>query len=188
MNKEYKICPDCKGKIYRKYNSTLWDECSCKKSARSKKRIEKSKALLAQSYTNEKKTTKKGLKSKNSKKIDNQLDAAWSKLVKLIAGSKCEHCRSAKALNSHHIYSRSKKSVRWKTINGICLCVGCHIGVGFSAHKTPIEFIDWLNSYKGHEYMSELRMAANLTAKYTIFEKELILKELLSEINKYETT
>lgn len=70
MADKYKIClePDCGLKIYRKYNSTLWDECKCMKSARSKKLIEKNKSLLAQSHSNEKKVAKKGLKSKKERK------------------------------------------------------------------------------------------------------------------------
>jgi len=186
MNLDCKICPDCEARIYRKYNSTIWNECICKSKARSKERIEKNKAILRQSQPKQTKSSKKGLKSK--KGIDKKLDDAWSLLVKLKGGMKCEYCGSTKALNSHHIYSRLKKSVRWKTINGICLCVGHHIGVGFSAHKTPIEFTDWLNDYKGVPYMTELRFAANMTSKYHTFEKELILKELQDEIKKYEAS
>jgi len=130
--------------------------------------------------TKPKATTKK---KKPVKSIDKALDNAWSKLVKLIAGNKCEHCGKTKYLNSHHIYSRAKKSVRWKTINGICLCVGCHIGVSFSAHKTPIEFMDWLLSYKGDEFMQKLRMTANSQGKYHDFEKQIMLDELNKSIN-----
>ena len=60
------------------------------------------------------------------KGIDGKLDIAWSKLVKLRAGMKCEYCSKTSYLNSHHIYSRSKKSTRWNPDNGICLCVGHH--------------------------------------------------------------
>ena len=63
---------------------------------------------------------------KKKKGIDGKLDIAWSLLVKLRAGMKCEYCGKTSYLNSHHIYSRSKASTRWLPENGISLCVGHH--------------------------------------------------------------
>ena len=124
---------------------------------------------------------------KQRKGLDKRLDDAWSKLVKLKAGNKCEVCHKTRYLNSHHIYSRSKKSTRWHVKNGICLCVGCHtFSSSFSAHKTPIEFIDWLRNKKGEAFIDRLRLRANAISKLHVFEKEILLKELLTEIKKYE--
>lgn len=123
---------------------------------------------------------------KVKKGIDGKLDIAWSLLVKLKAGMKCEidHCKKT-TLNSHHIYSRSKKSTRWETMNGICLCVGHHtFSSKFSAHKTPLEFIRWLDKYKGEEFMTLLQIKAHQTSKLHLFEKELLLSELNREINE----
>jgi len=70
-----------------------------------------------------------------AKGIDKKLDDAWSELVKLEWGVCCAKCGKTSPLNSHHIYSRSNRSVRWNTTNGICLCVGCHtFSSKFSAH------------------------------------------------------
>lgn len=124
---------------------------------------------------------------KKKKGIDVKLDDAWSKLVKLRAGMKCEvpNCNKP-VLNSHHIYSRSKKSTRWDVMNGICLCVGHHtFSSTFSAHKTPLEFIRWLDEYKGKEFMDLLMIKANQTSKLFDFEKKLLLEELNKEIHKY---
>lgn len=120
------------------------------------------------------------------KGVDGKLDIAWSKLVKLKAGMKCEIPQCGKTtLNSHHIYSRSKKSTRWDVMNGICLCVGHHtFSSKFSAHKTPLEFTDWLREYKGSEYMTLLQIKAHQTSKLHTFEKELLLKELNKEIKQ----
>jgi hypothetical protein len=125
-------------------------------------------------------------RANTKKKLNKKLDDAWSKLIKLKAGNKCEYCGKTKSLNSHHIYSRAKMSVRWDTRNGICLCVGHHIGVNFSAHKTSFEFSDWLLKYKGMEFMTELRLQAQLTSHYYVFEREFLLKEMLNEINRLE--
>ena len=118
-----------------------------------------------------------------AKGIDKKLDDAWSLLVKLRAGNKCEYCGKETHLNSHHIYSRSKRSTRWDVNNGICLCVAHHVfSSGFSAHKTPLEFIDWLKTKRSIEFIDNLKLKANSTAKFMKFEKELLLEELQKEI------
>ena len=122
---------------------------------------------------------------KKLKGIDGKLDNAWSELVKLRSGMKCEYCGKTTHLNSHHIYSRSKRSTRWDVNNGICLCVGYHtFSSSFSAHKTPLEFTDWLEKYKGVNHIDKLRIKANSTSKLHQFEKELLLKELNKEIEQ----
>ena len=124
---------------------------------------------------------------KQRKGIDKKLDDAWSKLVKLRAGNKCEYCYKTAYLNSHHIYSRSKKSTRWDVKNGICLCVGHHtFSSTFSAHKTPLEFIMWLTKYKGQEFLDLLTLKANATSKLHQFEKEVLLEDLNQQIKNFE--
>lgn len=125
---------------------------------------------------------------KKLKGVDGKLDEAWSLLVKIKAGMKCEvpYC-GKKTLNSHHIFSRSKKSTRWYVPNGICLCVGHHTFSNiFSAHKTPTEFTEFLYEYRGKDFMDRLRLKANSTSKMHTFEKEVLLQELLKEIEKYK--
>lgn len=118
-----------------------------------------------------------------AKGIDKKLDDAWAILVKLRAGTKCEYCGKETHLNAHHIYSRSKRSTRWDTQNGISLCVAHHVfSSGFSAHKTPLEFIDWLKTYKSEEQIDSLRLKAHSTVKYMKFEKEQMLDDLQKEI------
>ena len=128
------------------------------------------------------------MKISKKKGIDNKLDFAWAKLVKLRAGMKCEYCgTTTKQLHSHHIYTRSKKSTRWDVQNGICLCAGHHVlSSAFSAHKTPIEFTEWYYNYKGVDYVDRLRLKANSTSKLFKFEKELLLKNLTEQINEFE--
>lgn len=116
---------------------------------------------------------------KKSKGIDGKLDDAWSLKVKELADFKCEYCGKATMLNSHHVYSRSNKAVRWDTENGVCLCVGHHtFSSGFSAHKTPLEFIEWLKGHRGEERVDALRVKANTARHWLKFEKEELLKEL----------
>jgi hypothetical protein len=121
------------------------------------------------------------------KGVDGKLDIAWSKLVKLKAGMKCEYCRKTTPLNSHHIFSRSNRATRWNAMNGVCLCVGHHtFSSTFSAHKTPLEFVDWLTRYKGSEFIDRLRIKAHSFSKLHPFEKQVLLDELNKEIKEYE--
>lgn len=124
---------------------------------------------------------------KKSKGIDGKLDDAWSLIVKLKAGSKCEKCFKTSPLNSHHVYSRSKLSVRWDIINGCCLCVGCHtFSSTFSAHKTPTEFTEWIKETRGEEWYNALRIKAHSTVKWHLHEKEVLLEELNRQIKSFK--
>lgn len=125
-----------------------------------------------------KRSSKSSHKAGSSKSLDKKLDTAWSMAIKVRAGFTCEHCGKTKALNSHHIESRAKLSVRWSLNNGICLCVGCHIGPTFSAHKTPLSFIPWLTKKRGQKAIDLLLMQSRIHGKFTSFEKEVMLEEL----------
>lgn len=126
---------------------------------------------------------------KKLKGIDGKLDDAWSLLVKLKAGMKCEikGCARIKQLNSHHIFTRKNRSVRWSTMNGVCLCPSHHtLDSKFSAHGTPILFTNWLIKERGQNYVDILTLKANSISKLHKFEKEILLKELLKEIESYK--
>lgn len=118
--------------------------------------------------------------------IDKRLDEAWSKLVKLKAGERCEVCGKIRHLNSHHIFSRAKRSTRWDVENGVCLCVGCHVGNNFSAHKTPLPFADWIKKQRGENWYNLLLYKSNQISKLHKFEKEQKLKLLQDEIKTFE--
>lgn len=123
------------------------------------------------------------MKITKKKGVDGKLDKAWAELVKLRAGNQCEYCGTTRNIQSHHIYSRSRKSTRWNPINGVSLCAGHHtLSSSFSAHKTPLEFTDWLYNKKGTDFVDRLRMKANATSKLHPFEKEILLTDLLKQI------
>ena len=48
---------------------------------------------------------------KKLKGLDGKLDDAWSLLVKLEAGNKCEVCGITTTLNSHHIFRSEERRV-----------------------------------------------------------------------------
>lgn len=125
---------------------------------------------------------------KVKKGLDGELDKAWSLLVKHKAKWKCEVCGKRDYLNSHHVFTRRNKSVRWSIMNGVCLCPSHHtLSSKFSAHGTPVTFNDWLIKKRGQNYVDILTIKANSIHKWHKFEKEILLKELLKEIKNYET-
>ncbi len=125
---------------------------------------------------------------KKLKVIDKLLDSAWSKLVKLRAGNKCEieFCGKTRYLNSHHIFTRRNKAVRWNVLNGVALCPGHHtLYSKFSAHATPVLFHNWMVKTKGQNFIDKLTLKASGISKLHKFEKEIILKELNHEIKHF---
>ena len=126
---------------------------------------------------------------KKLKGVDGKLDTAWSKLVKLRAGMKCEieNCKHKPTLNSHHIFIRKNRSTRWDVENGLCLCIGHHtMSSKFSAHGNPIAFTYWLEEYKGSDFIDSLSFKAHSTMKWSKNEKDILLTELNKEIKSYE--
>lgn len=95
----------------------------------------------------------------------NTIDGLWSQLVKKRAGNKCEYCGRTTSLNAHHIFSRSNRATRWDEMNGLCVCVEHHIFGNFSAHKSPIEFVEWLKEKRGLKWYQELRRRAATIVK-----------------------
>ena len=100
-------------------------------------------------------------KTKKRKTSLKLCDDLWSRLVKVRAGFKCEHCWKTGFLNSHHLFSRNNWSTRFDLDNGICLCRWCHtMSFRFSAHKTPMEFTEWVIEKRGREWYDTLKAKA----------------------------
>lgn len=116
-------------------------------------------------------------------KLKDQLDKLWAILVKQRAGYKCERSEKIAYLNSHHVFSKSNLSVRWDLDNGVCLNAGWHTLQTNSAHKNPIEFINWIKGQRGVEWYKNLRIKANQIKKWTIPELRELLEEFKKEIN-----
>ena len=122
---------------------------------------------------------KKVQREKKKKEVtEKKLDSLWSLRVKERDGFKCQvpDCNKTTYLNSHHIFSRSSRSVRWYLRNGITLCSGHHtLNSAFSAHKAPADFIEWLKIYLGEEEYQSLRARAHLVEKR---DRDTIFSEL----------
>ena len=139
-NPKHKKCKQC-GEIleYSKYTY-----CSVKCQVDAKKARDKKK----------KREKRKGVTKE-------KLDKLWSKKVRERDGE-CMYCRKKENLNAHHIYSRSNHSVRWDITNGISLCPKHHLfSDEFAAHKTPLEFTEFVIRLYGQEFIDDLKLKAN---------------------------
>lgn len=105
------------------------------------------------------KKTKKKPKSKSY--YIKKADSLWAKVTKLQADNKCEVCGRKTGLNSHHIFSRSNKRMRYNLNNCSVLCVSHHVWGDFSAHKSPLEMLEFLKEKRGEDWYNDLRDSYN---------------------------
>lgn len=196
-----RICLHCEAKYY----PTSWGQKYCGKGcaykARTKYRIASKCPVCNIEFTTVRKgqiycsavcgikSTKAGRphiafsnKSPKAKRV--YLDNLWSEIVKLMAGGQCEYCGKESSLNSHHIFSRSRLNLRWETDNGVCLCAGHHVLSNSSAHKAPIEFVEWLREKRGDAWYDGLRIKSREIVKLTNADKLSITNSLKLRIQE----
>ena len=85
------------------------------------------------------------------KSLENKLDKLCREIALRRDGYRCQVCGRymEKGLNTHHIFSRHNKNMRWLTLDLISLCPAHHkIGVN-SAHNSPAEFLEWFKEKYG---------------------------------------
>lgn len=117
----------------------------------------------------------------SKKTLKNKLDKAWSQLVKLQAGNKCEVCGSTETLNSHHIVGRRNLRLRWEPMNGVSLCAGCHTFRTQSFHQNPVWADVWLRENRGSD-LELIRTTMNEIQKWSIEDMQEKLEELQEEL------
>jgi hypothetical protein len=97
------------------------------------------------------------MKKKTKTSLIKKADKLWSEIIKLQAKGKCEVCGKTESLNSHHIFSRSNMRMRHNLENGVCACVSHHVWGSFSAHKSPVEFVEFIKKQRGNGWYEKLR-------------------------------
>jgi hypothetical protein len=117
----------------------------------------------------------------SKKTVKNKLDKAWSQLVKLQAGNKCEVCQGTQSLNSHHIVGRRNLRLRWETFNGVSLCSGCHVFSTQSFHQNPVWADIWLRENRGQD-LKLIRTTMNEIQKWSFEDMQEKLEELQEEL------
>ena len=102
--------------------------------------------------------------SKSPKKIaEREADALWRDAIKARDGEWCMKCKSRKANQAHHIFTRSIKHLRHDIENGIALCAYCHTLDKFgSAHKNPEGFRPFIIKHMGEDRYTRLYWRSQL--------------------------
>ena len=110
-------------------------------------------------------------------------DAAFSNAVRMSRNNTCEHCGKADGrVELAHIYGRRAKSVRWDTLNGLCLCSYCHMT--FTAN--PLDFEAWLREYLGQGYLDILNEKRQKLLKTTKAYRQEVAKHYREQIKLME--
>lgn len=117
-----------------------------------------------------------GVKTKR-KTITNRLD----KLCSLVTRSKgkCERCGTDQTLQTHHVYGRANRRLRWDLRNLTCLCAGDH----FWAETHPLDFADWFRAVRPEDAIylqAENARGIRKWSEAELEELELDLKDLLA--------
>jgi len=112
-----------------------------------------------------------------------KFDIVFSKLIRSLAGHRCEYChKSTGQIDCAHIFGRRHRHTRWDIDNAVALCRYHHRF--FS--ENPILFFDWLNSHIGEEKLDSLRLKAHQVKKWTAAEKTQLYDQLKAELAKVE--
>jgi len=98
-------------------------------------------------------------------------DAAFSDAVRLSRNYTCEHCQKSDGrMEAAHIYGRANKSVRWDTMNILCLCHTCHRRFT----ENPLDFETWLKRKVGQGILNLLNEQRQRIQKTTVaYRKEV---------------
>jgi hypothetical protein len=130
----------------------------------------------------------KVFKKDDRKSLDKECLRLWALIVKLRAGNKCEVCEKKNYLNAHHVFSKSRRSVRYDLQNGLCLCSGCHSLTNESAHKDPSFIKKILGEIPGYKPLRTKAWWDNLYQRAYTPQKLDLKMELLylkQELKKY---
>lgn len=171
-------CNFCKIRINKWTEIKDWIKVFCCKSHKisffaEKKRISNDKVKI-------RKVKKKEKKHNSISYLTKQLDNLWSQLVKINYNYTCQYCWKQENLNSHHLYTRSRRNTRFDLDNWICLCSWCHtLSSNFSAHQTSLEFAERIRELKWDDYINKLRDKSNIVKQWTS-------EELLEMIESYK--
>lgn len=111
-------------------------------------------------------------------------DAVFSKAYRMSRNFTCEHCYKTDGKTElAHIYGRRSKSVRWDTLNALCLCHTCHRVFT----ENPLDFEIWLKSYLGQGYLDILNEKRNRLLKTTKSYRQDVARHYREQIRLMES-
>lgn len=151
----------------------------CQRQAEAQRKREKVAKVKIQ------KEKKRDKKNGSVSKLTKDADKLWSEAVKINYNYSCQYCWKVENLNSHHLFTRSRRATRWDIDNWMCLCAWCHtLSSNFSAHQTPLEFFEWLEWIRGRDWIDELSRRSRVIESVSpdlLRDKIGILKEFIEK-------
>ena len=125
---------------------------------------------------------KGGVKKRKKDTLEIECENLWRKIGLHVANNKCEYCGKTSNLNCHHIFTRSRNSTKWDTDNCLVLCIEHHtLSKKISAHKSPKAFFEWLESYKGKDFIELLQCRSKQYCKPDLKLTIIYLKQEVSK-------
>lgn len=125
------------------------------------------------------------VRTTNRKSLGNKCEKLCVEIVRIRANWGCEKCgRKGCQLHVHHIIGRTNLHLRYNLKNLICLCAGCHNMTNHSAHKNPLEFMDFLDADRP-DWLEYLRKEQNILEP--AFDYENKISELQDILSRYKT-
>jgi hypothetical protein len=119
-------------------------------------------------------------KKPNRKKLEKELDKAWSEYVRGRDGV-CQMCGSSSTLAAHHAFGRVHRATRWDIYCGVAVCWPCH---KFRCHGDPAGFTVWFKKHVGDAQFNRLSESHRQIAKFSSDDLERMIKDIKSFDNK----
>jgi 5-methylcytosine-specific restriction endonuclease McrA len=159
-------CKSCKIKIEKGKETVDWISVFCCKSH--KNEYNRAKVRVVKEKVKVKKEKIKKKRAESVSTLTKTADKLWSELIKIQGGNKCAYCGTTEYLNSHHLFTRSRRATRWDLENWITLCSGHHtLSSEFSAHQTSLEFFLWIEELKWREFIEKISKRSQQITKVT---------------------
>ena len=114
----------------------------------------------------------------------NKVDSLWAKLVRE-RDKKCLKCGIKENLQAHHLFGRSRSSVRYQLENGFTLCSSHHVfNPKWSAHRTEQTFREWARKKLGDTAFTLLEKLSEKPYSRAKAVKEFLEKYMSEEKQK----
>lgn len=107
-------------------------------------------------------------------------DSAWGRLVKLMAGGKCEWCPKD-GLDPHHMVLQRHMATRFLPENGVFLCKGCHMHFHDKESDTGWE---WMRKNRPESY-NKVRLLKVVIVRHRPAELRVILEGLRERLREF---
>lgn len=116
-------------------------------------------------------------------------DTYFSKCIREANDYTCEWCGAVgrgddifKRMECSHVYSRRHRTIRWHSMNGNCLCNGCHK----KWHESPLAAFAWFENKFGAARVELLREKMNCKVKVPKTEEKEIAAHYRAQLKIIE--